>query len=71
MQKNVDLQAAAEEISRVSAQGFVDAGGPVIRLEGLDEDLKADAVSGGGGGDAGESVGQPQSAPSSATDSGS
>jgi DNA-directed RNA polymerase subunit beta' len=34
VQKNVDLQAAAAEISRASADGFVDVGGPVIRLEG-------------------------------------
>jgi RNA polymerase Rpb1, domain 5. len=34
VQKNVDLQAAAEEIGRLSKQGYVDAGGPVIRLEG-------------------------------------
>jgi len=34
--KNVDLQAAAEEIGRLSKQGFLDAGGPVIRLEGID-----------------------------------
>jgi DNA-directed RNA polymerase subunit beta' len=35
--KNIDLQAAAEEIGRMSKQGFLDAGGPVIRLEGVDE----------------------------------
>ncbi|MBL8732399.1 MAG: DNA-directed RNA polymerase subunit beta', partial [Planctomycetes bacterium] len=35
--KNVDLQAAAEEIGRLSRQGFLDQGGPVIRLEGIDE----------------------------------
>ena len=35
--KNVDLQAAAEEIGRLSKQGFLDEGGPVIRLEGIDE----------------------------------
>ncbi len=68
VQKNVDLQAAAAEISRVSAQGFVDAGGPVIRLEGVDEGLKADVASSAAG--EGE-VGAPESAPSSATDSGS
>ena len=34
VQKNVDLQAAAEEIGRISKQGYVDVGGPVIRLEG-------------------------------------
>ena len=34
VQKNVDLHAAAEEIGRLSKQGFVDVGGPVIRLEG-------------------------------------
>ncbi|MCA8941023.1 MAG: DNA-directed RNA polymerase subunit beta', partial [Planctomycetes bacterium] len=37
VQKNVDLQAAAEEIDRMSKQGFVDVGGPVIRLEGEDD----------------------------------
>ncbi|MFO1051328.1 MAG: DNA-directed RNA polymerase subunit beta' [Planctomycetota bacterium] len=37
VQKNVDLQAAAEEIGRLSRQGYVDAGGPVIRLEGETE----------------------------------
>ncbi len=36
VRKNVDLQAAAEEIGRLSRQGFVDQGGPVIRLEGID-----------------------------------
>jgi hypothetical protein len=35
--KNVDLQAAAEEIGRLSKQGFLDEGGPVIRLDGIDE----------------------------------
>jgi DNA-directed RNA polymerase subunit beta' len=35
--KNVDLQAAAEEIGRLSKQGFLDEGGPVIRLEGIDD----------------------------------
>jgi len=35
--KNVDLQAAAEEIGRLSKQGFLDTGGPVIRLEGIDD----------------------------------
>ncbi len=37
VQKNVDLHAAAEEIGRLSRQGFLDQGGPVIRLEGIDE----------------------------------
>jgi hypothetical protein len=37
VQKNVDLQAAAEEIGRLSRQGFMDVGGPVIRLEGVEE----------------------------------
>jgi DNA-directed RNA polymerase subunit beta' len=36
VRKNVDLQAAAEEIGRMSRQGFLDQGGPVIRLEGID-----------------------------------
>jgi DNA-directed RNA polymerase subunit beta' len=36
--KNVDLHAAAEEIGRLSKQGFLDEGGPVIRLDGIDED---------------------------------
>jgi DNA-directed RNA polymerase subunit beta' len=36
VRKNVDLQAAAEEIGRLSKQGFMDQGGPVIRLEGID-----------------------------------
>jgi DNA-directed RNA polymerase subunit beta' len=36
VRKNVDLQAAAEEIGRLSKQGFLDEGGPVIRLEGID-----------------------------------
>jgi DNA-directed RNA polymerase subunit beta' len=36
VRKNVDLQAAAEEIGRLSRQGVVDQGGPVIRLEGID-----------------------------------
>jgi len=38
VQKNVDLHAAAEEIGRLSKQGYVDVGGPVIRLEGEDDD---------------------------------
>jgi DNA-directed RNA polymerase subunit beta' len=38
VQKNVDLQAAAEEIGRASRQGFMDAGGPVLRLEGEEEE---------------------------------
>jgi DNA-directed RNA polymerase subunit beta' len=37
VRKNVDLQAAAEEIGRLSRQGFLDQGGPVIRLDGIDE----------------------------------
>ena len=36
VRKNVDLHAAAEEIGRLSKQGFLDDGGPVIRLEGID-----------------------------------
>ena len=36
VRKNVDLQAAAEEIGRLSRQGVLDQGGPVIRLEGID-----------------------------------
>ena len=43
--KNVDLQAAAEEIGRLSKQGFLDEGGPVIRLDGIDD---APPVPGGG-----------------------
>ena len=31
-----DAWAAAEEIGRLSKQGFLDQGGPVIRLEGID-----------------------------------
>ena len=54
--KNVDLQAAAEEIGRLSKQGFLDEGGPVIRLEGIDDepamagsgDGPVDTESGGG-----------------------
>jgi DNA-directed RNA polymerase subunit beta' len=38
VRKNVDLQAAAEEIGRLSRQGFLDQGGPVIRLEGIDDE---------------------------------
>ena len=39
VQKNVDLQAAAEEIGRVSRQGFVDAGGPLLQVDtGAEED---------------------------------
>ena len=44
--KNVDLQAAAEEIGRLSKQGFLDEGGPVIRLEGIDDEPGATAVDG-------------------------
>ncbi len=33
VQKNVDLQAAAEEIGRLSKQGFLDTGGPVIVVD--------------------------------------
>jgi DNA-directed RNA polymerase subunit beta' len=71
VQKNVDLQAAAEEISRVSAQGFVDAGGPVIRLEGVDEPPKSDSLAGEEAAEQAEGAGEPESAPSSssATDS--
>ncbi|MBX3461888.1 MAG: DNA-directed RNA polymerase subunit beta' [Planctomycetes bacterium] len=36
VRKNVDLQAAAEEIGRLSRQVALDQGGPVIRLEGID-----------------------------------
>jgi DNA-directed RNA polymerase subunit beta' len=36
VRKNVDLQAAAEEIGRLSRQSVLDQGGPVIRLEGID-----------------------------------
>jgi DNA-directed RNA polymerase subunit beta' len=36
VRKNVDLHAAAEEIGRLSKQAFLDEGGPVIRLEGID-----------------------------------
>ncbi|MEO6594332.1 MAG: DNA-directed RNA polymerase subunit beta' [Planctomycetota bacterium] len=38
VRKNVDLQAAAEEIGRLSRQTFLDQGGPVIRLEGIDNE---------------------------------
>ncbi|MCR9247579.1 MAG: DNA-directed RNA polymerase subunit beta' [bacterium] len=41
VRKNVDLQAAAEEIGRLSSQGFLDEGGPVIRLDGIDEEQPA------------------------------
>ena len=37
VQKNVDLQAAAAEITRASAEGLADVGGPVLRLEGFDD----------------------------------
>ena len=37
VQKNVDLHAAAEEIGRTRRPSTVDVGGPVIRLEGLEE----------------------------------
>jgi DNA-directed RNA polymerase subunit beta' len=37
VRKNIDLQAAAEELGRMSRQGFLDAGGPIIRLEGVDD----------------------------------
>ena len=40
--KNIDLQAAAEELGRMSRQGFLDAGGPVIRLEGIDDSPAAE-----------------------------
>ena len=46
VQKNVDLQAAAEEIGRVSRQSLVDVGGPVIRLEGLEEDRPKPSLGG-------------------------
>ncbi|MGE3172898.1 MAG: DNA-directed RNA polymerase subunit beta' [Planctomycetota bacterium] len=38
IRKNIDLQAAAEELGRMSRQGFLDTGGPVIRLEGVDDE---------------------------------
>ncbi|MEQ1630727.1 MAG: DNA-directed RNA polymerase subunit beta' [Planctomycetota bacterium] len=41
VRKNIDLQAAAEELGRMSRQGFLDAGGPVIRLEGIDDEPAA------------------------------
>ncbi len=44
VRKNVDLQAAAEEIGRMSRQGFLDQGGPVIRLEGIDDEPQAPGV---------------------------
>jgi DNA-directed RNA polymerase subunit beta' len=37
VQKNVDLQAAAEEIGRISRQGFVDAGGPILRIDTVEQ----------------------------------
>jgi DNA-directed RNA polymerase subunit beta' len=43
VQKNVDLHAAAEEIGRLSKQGFVDVGGPVIRLDGESESVSGPA----------------------------
>jgi DNA-directed RNA polymerase subunit beta' len=49
VQKNVDLHAAAAEITRVSAEGLADAGGPVIRLEGIDEPVAVERVSPAGG----------------------
>ncbi|GAB4151449.1 MAG: DNA-directed RNA polymerase subunit beta' [Planctomycetota bacterium] len=41
VQKNVDLQAAAEELGRMQKQGFLDTGGPIIRLEGIDPPKQA------------------------------
>ena len=41
VRKNIDLQAAAEELGRMSRQGFLDAGGPVLRLEGIDDEPAA------------------------------
>jgi DNA-directed RNA polymerase subunit beta' len=41
VRKNVDLQAAAEELGRMSRQGFLDQGGPVIRLDGIDSPAPA------------------------------
>jgi hypothetical protein len=35
------LQAAAEELGRMSRQGFLDQGGPVIRLDGIDSPAPA------------------------------
>ena len=43
VRKNIDLQAAAEELGRMSKQGFLDTGGPVIRLEGIDTPPATDA----------------------------
>ena len=37
VRKNIDLQAAAEELGRMSRQGFLDSGGPAIRLDNIDE----------------------------------
>jgi DNA-directed RNA polymerase subunit beta' len=48
VRKNIDLQAAAEEIGRASKPGF-DAGGPVLRLEGFDDEQPRKAAEGGGG----------------------
>ncbi len=36
VRKNIDLHAAAEELSRLSKQGLLEEGGPAIRLDGVD-----------------------------------
>jgi len=41
VRKNIDLHAAAEELGRMSRQGFLDSGGPAIRLDGIQEDQSA------------------------------
>jgi DNA-directed RNA polymerase subunit beta' len=46
--QNVDLHAAAEELSRMSRQTFLDAGGPVLRLEGIDDQPEQEADAQGG-----------------------
>jgi DNA-directed RNA polymerase subunit beta' len=53
VQKNVDLVAAAEEIGRLNKQGgFLDAGGPVLRLEQEVPAGEPAPEGNGGGGDA-------------------
>jgi len=49
VRKNVDLQAAAEEIGRASKQAVFDVGGPLLRLDGHDDDQPRTAVDMGGG----------------------
>src|SRR5690606_41549711 len=49
VRKNVDLLAAAEEIGRAAKQPTFDVGGPVLRLEGHDDDQPRRAVDMGGG----------------------